>query len=141
MKRFAMLGLLILSCGDPSAPCSTCPPIAGTWALQYGSGISSGCDHAGFDAMPATLLVTQQSSVLHASFDALSLSGSLFDNYQFRLTGTGAPSADGGLARAVELRGLYVPASTDGGERILDGNLSRNLDTCDEETPFTAVRP
>jgi hypothetical protein len=140
MKRFAVLGLLMLAC-DNTSPCTTCPPIAGAWALQYESGISNGCGQAGFGAMPTSLVVQQESSVLHATFDGVATSGSLFDNFQFRLTGMGDPSADGGVPKIVELKGLYVPSSTDGGERIVDGNLSRGLDTCDEETPFTAVRP
>jgi hypothetical protein len=145
MRLLLLLGVLgVAGCdcsGDGSSPCTTCPPLGGSWTFQYDLGTSSGCEHTAFGALPGAMVIDQQESVLHANVDATPVSGSLFDTYAFRLTGSD-PAADGGFDRIVQLKGYYVPATAgDGGrERIDDGLFSRSLESCDEETPFKAFR-
>jgi hypothetical protein len=103
-------------------------------------GMSTGCG-SGLGALPTSMVIDQQSSVISTYLSGADLSGSLFDTYEFSMNGT-IPSQDGGFDFVVQLRGLYVPSqATDGGDdRIEQGIFSRSTDSCQEDTPFKALR-
>jgi hypothetical protein len=140
VRRLGTVLLFLVGC-DSSSPCTTCPPLAGTWVLQYQAAMSTGCEQTHFGALPATISIGQQQSVIDASLDGTAATGSLYDTYNFRLSGMGENN-DGGFGRVVELRGVYIPAATPdaGDEHIEDGLFTRIQDACQEDTPFKATR-
>jgi hypothetical protein len=137
----ALLFVAGCDCSGGGNPCTTCPPVSGTWVFQYDTGMSTGCEHTGLDALPTSMVIDQQQSVLHADLGGAQLSGSLFDTYDFRLNGS-ISSIDGGFDLVIQLRGLYVPAQSPGGgdDRIEEGLFSRSVESCQEDTPFKAIR-
>jgi hypothetical protein len=132
--------LTVAGCDSSNGnPCTTCPPLGGTWVFQFDTGMATGCSSLG--TLPTSMVIDQQSSVISTYLNGADLSGSLFDTYEFSLNGT-IPSQDGGFDFVVQVQGLYVPSqATDGGDdRIDQGIFSRSTDSCQEDTPFKAVR-
>ncbi|MBK7860177.1 MAG: hypothetical protein IPJ65_16490 [Archangiaceae bacterium] len=122
-------------CGD-TQPCSTCPPIEGTWFLQY-LAPEQACDGGTPAAPPSTLAFTREGSVLHTAVDGVALGGTLYDTYQFSLNGQMLGSS--GL---ISLRGTYKPASGPdaGDEGLVGGLLTRESSACLETRRFTGAR-
>lgn len=134
--RLALLGLLLsLSCTD-AAPCTSCPPIEGVWFLQY-TEPTFPCDAGTPTTPPATVSFTREGSVMRGAIEGVTLSGTLYDTYDFTLAGQ---SMNGDLT--VNLRGLYIaPDKPDAGsDRITSGTLARSTASCRDERRFTGAR-
>ena len=136
--RAALIALALLSCTD-AQPCVSCPPLEGVWFLQYMTPTRSGCSAATLPAPPMTVSLTRQGSVLHGAIDGISIQGTLYDTYDYVLSGIEA-QLDGG-SRTASLRGRYTKGSTaDAGTDTLDGTLSRAIPSCSEDTRYTGAR-
>ncbi len=100
-----VLAVLVLACGD-SAPCTRCPSLEGTYATTWAAG-SGAC---GFSAPePNQLTFTREASTVHTTFGGQSLGGTLYDTYDFVLSG--------GVAPSYRLRGRVVVGLPDSGTR------------------------
>lgn len=133
-KRLALLSLLA-GCTD-AMPCSTCPPIEGTWFLQY-LAPDFPCDGGMPAAPPPTVSFTREGSVLRSAIDGIALTGTLYDTYDFSLNG----QMPGG-GEVVSMRGTYKPASRSdaGDDTLVGGRLSRDRSDCRDDRRFTGAR-
>jgi hypothetical protein len=116
MNQFLTLAAAVsigaAGCSDVQ-PCSSCPQLDGTYALKW-THASTGCGQLA--ATPATVQVGQIRSTLTAVLGATSLQGTLYDSYDFVLTGFEGTTH-------LMFRGYAVPGGTvDAG--VTDGGLS-----------------
>ena len=109
MRVAVLLMAMVCACTD-AAPCTNCPPIAGTYSLtwQPGESADSGCS---LEPAPARLTLTQFGSALNATIDAQPLAGTLFDTYDFTLAG--------GFDPAYSLRGRVIVGHADAGAELM----------------------
>lgn len=126
----ALLALAFAACTNAS-PCSTCPPLAGTYSVSWQRAlqIADGCAATG--PQPQTLTFSQAGSTASVLIDGVKLAGSVYDNYEFSLSSTQVDVS-------YQLQGVVIPtdASTDAGVRI-DGHLVSRSDTCEIRENYT----
>ncbi|GMU62259.1 MAG: hypothetical protein AMXMBFR34_40220 [Myxococcaceae bacterium] len=119
-----LAGFALASCTN-AAPCSVCPPLAGTYAVSWKRAlqVSEGCPLSG--PQPVTLTFSQAGSTASTLVNGIELQGSVYDTYDFSLSGTGVV---GGYV----LRGTVIPtdAATDAGVRVI-GNLTSRTENCE----------
>ena len=131
----AVLLLLAMSCTD-SQPCADCPPVEGTWFLQY-IAPDFPCDGGVLAAPPATVAFTREGSVMRGAIEGVQVSGTLYDTYDFSLNGQ---LPGGGLT--ISMRGRYNPSTRAdaGDETLYDGRLLRSTAACRDDRRFTGAR-
>ncbi|MEW5737783.1 MAG: hypothetical protein AB1938_02595 [Myxococcota bacterium] len=119
-----LAGLALASCTN-AAPCSVCPPLAGTYAVSWERAlqVTEGCPLTG--PQPLTLTFSQAGATASTLVNGVELNGSVYDTYDFSLSGT---TVVGGYV----LRGTVIPtdAATDAGVRIV-GHLTTRTDNCE----------
>ena len=129
------------SCGD-ARPCSSCPAVAGTYALTLGEFQGSGeaCATLPPPAAPTSLTLLQSGSVLRATIAGESYSGTLLDTYDFSLLGA-ERAVDGGT-EDLHVRGRFIPGAADSGtlRGSFDTTSRRGGRLCDGTQPFTGPR-
>jgi hypothetical protein len=135
--RPALLLALMFSCSD-AAPCTMCPPIEGTWNMQYAAPITQGCNNTVLAAAPNSVQIGRMGSQLTCAIDLLPMTGTLYDTYDFSIIGNES-QLDGG-SRSVQLRGHYIPGPHDGGGDTLSGSLDRSVLDCTQSLSFTGAR-
>jgi hypothetical protein len=120
----AVIVLALLACTN-AAPCSVCPPLAGTYAVSWERAlqIAAGCPLKG--PQPLTLTFAQAGSTASTIVNGVKLNGSVYDTSDFSLSGT---TVEGGYV----LVGTVVPsdAAKDAGVRIV-GRLTTRTDECE----------
>lgn len=139
-----------LGCSGGSGGCTNCPPMEGRYALVLGEGTdSAGCRDVAPRLPQGPLEVSRQGSALSATLDGVTLSGTLYQTYDFRLLALG--DEDGGTPGRLEsetLLGRYVPAAGDGGVVSLVGDFQGDFTSssaagtvrCSVTRSFTATR-
>ncbi len=134
-------------CGESAAPCTTCPPIEGRYALEYGAGtIPPDCTALAVALPEGPLDIQRVGSQLSGSVDGVALQGTVFSTYDFSLVSTVGPT-DGGTD-TLSFSGRYASARGDGGTGQLAGSFSgtysRNTPQgtrrCSLTRPFTATQ-
>jgi hypothetical protein len=143
LALWAVCGLHGCAGGDQT-PCVNCPAIAGTYTVAFnsnGGSRSPGCSTLGIGNPQGSLFINQQGANLGgSSYSGFSLTGTLFDTYNFSLSGF---DVDGG--NSMFLQGRFVPAAADGGS-IQNGLVATQYQrtqgtgtvTCSQSLPFTA---
>lgn len=131
--------------GNDAKPCNTCPQVAGNWTFQFEAAgePSAACAQLQRTTPPASFSVTQVGSSLGSELEGVEVRGTLYDTYDFGLSGT-ANGEDGGVT-SVSLNGRYVPnvAGTDAGERLqgsFNGNYTSGETSCVVSRGYTATR-
>ncbi len=133
----------LAACGVDNAPCTTCAPVEGTWAMTYQEGSrSNDCDMLSPPTAPGSLTITRQGAFVATLIDGEQLRGTLYDTGEFVLK-TGA-AIDAG-APELSVRGVYLPpGGVDGGVAGLRGTFSsaqtKGARTCSVERPYTASK-
>jgi len=119
------LAAVALSTCTNAAPCSVCPPLAGTYAVSWERAINvaDGCPLSG--PQPLTLTFAQSGAAASTLVNGLELHGTVYDTYDFALSGTNN-------LVGYQLRGTVIPtdAATDAGVRIV-GYLNSRTENCD----------
>ena len=135
VRPWIVLMLLLTGCPG-EAPCTDCPPIEGTWFLQY-LAPDFPCDGGTPAAPPMTVSITREGSVLRSAMDGIPLTGTLYEGFEFSLNGQSTP-----IDELVSMRGIFRPATTaDGGDsQLYDGLLTRDLGACHDRRRFTGAR-
>ncbi len=131
-----VLGLAFASCTDV-LPCSTCPTMEGPYTFTWATTTTN--DSCPLPAAPpASVTFTRVGSSLRTALGSQELSGTLFDTYDFTLSG--------GLDTSYNLRGRLVTRGTgDAGVISLTGSLRTRLTDakggiCDFDSKFTAAK-
>jgi hypothetical protein len=129
MRLLSLAAAAALAACSNAAPCTTCPPLAGTYAVawQRATQVLPGCPATG--PQPQTLTFTQAGATATALVDGLSLAGSVYDTFDFALSAT---REDVSYA----LRGTVVPGSADAGVRVV-GSLTTRTDACELRENYT----
>ncbi|MEW6430767.1 MAG: hypothetical protein AB1730_04600 [Myxococcota bacterium] len=126
----ALLALALAACTNAS-PCSTCPPLAGTYSVAWerALNLADGCAATG--PQPQTLTFSQAGATASVLVDGVELQGSVYDTFDFSLSGT-RPDV------SYLLRGTVIPtdAATDAGVRIT-GSLTTRTDACELRENYT----
>jgi hypothetical protein len=121
----ALTTALALSTCTNAAPCSVCPPLAGTYAVSWerATVVTSGCPLTG--PQPQTLTFTQAGSTASTLVNGVELHGSVYDTFDFSLSGTNN-------LLGYTLRGTVVPTdtATDAGVRVV-GYLVSRTENCE----------
>ena len=143
---FFFIVLTVSGC-TPAAPCSTCPSVSGTYAVNWsadGGGsqqlLDGGVVACAGGPRPATwTFVTRGSNVTTVIGDT-TIGGTLYDTYDLLMTGPGPGGA------SYRLRALVIPegTSTDAGIRLQGKFTTRTVpssgDPCESNDAFTALR-
>lgn len=112
MRRLLVLLPLLASCGD-QRPCSGCPKIDGPYLVSWQQGFpQEGCPAEG--PRPLNLNVTQAGNQLSVLVGGEEWRGTLYDTYDFSVTG-------GRGGTSYSLRGRAVLS---GGTTTVDGGMS-----------------
>lgn len=112
MLAVVAAGFAVASGCSDVQPCSSCPDVGGTYSMKWTRG-SASCGLGG--NQPATIDLGQVKSNLTAIVGASTLQGTLYDSYDFVLTGFNGTTH-------LMFRGYAVPgAKVDAG--VVDGGL------------------
>lgn len=126
----ALVALAFAGCTN-ATPCSTCPPLAGTYSVSWQRAlqVADGCAATG--PQPQTLTFSQAGSTASVLVGGLELSGSVYDTFDFSLSATQTDVS-------YVLRGTVIPtdAASDAGVRIT-GTLTSRSDTCEIRENYT----
>jgi hypothetical protein len=110
-------------CGDSGAPCTTCPPIEGRYALEFEAGtIPADCASLGVGLPQGPLDIQRTGAGLTATLEGVPMEGTLYQTYDFSLLGT-QPSLDGGSTQFT-VSGRYTPTRVDGGMGSISGSFT-----------------
>lgn len=133
LRRAALVtaALALAGCTD-ALPCRDCPPLAGTYTIDWAPArlVAEGCPPTG--PRPPTLTFTQVGSTAATTIGEVALDGTVYDTSEFSLRG-----ADAGVTYA--LRGVVVagPTASDGGSAHLTGTLTTQSDECELREDYT----
>jgi len=132
--------LLVSGCTGDNKPCTTCPPIEGTYALGFEETGAAGCD-GGTPPQRDTLALTRHGASLSGHTEVWEdLTGTLYESGDFSLSGT---TEDGGTGLdTVSVQGHYRAGIGDGGTPSLDGTWveSHQRSTPSGPQPCTLTR-
>ncbi|MHB8873433.1 MAG: hypothetical protein ACYC8T_07070 [Myxococcaceae bacterium] len=142
------LALSLTGCGD-ARPCSSCPQLSGSYDMVYEEqSRSADCAVLPVAPAPSPLELIQFGSSVRAGDGGPALSGTVYDSWEFTLTGTLA--VDGGASEdQVSARARFVPpARADGGSTVIRGSWSQTARregpqaprTCSVDLAFTGTR-
>ncbi len=98
-SRFVLFPLLVAAlavsgCGPRDPVCNDCPDLAGAWTLTFDAPEPKPCGDA--DVGSGTLELTQVGSSLTGTFGDVPLEGTIFQSWNFTLSGNQAAPTDGG---------------------------------------------
>jgi len=114
---------LAAGCGDSGAPCKTCPPIEGRYALEFEPGaIPADCTSLGVGLPQGALDIQRAGAGLTATLDGVPLEGTVYQSFDFNLLGTQS-ALDGGSTQ-LSLSGRYTPGRLDGGTGAIAGSFT-----------------
>lgn len=143
MRRLLVVLPFLVSCGD-QRPCSSCPSIDGAYLVSWQQGFpQAGCPEMG--PRPVNLNFSQQGNQLSVLVGGNELRGTLYDTYDFSVSG-------GDNSTSYSLRGRAVvsgpSAQADGGTVRSNVHLVGTLFTrtgsgsmgCDLSENYTADR-
>jgi hypothetical protein len=140
--------ILSPACGDSGgSPCSTCPPIEGSYELEFASGtLPADCAAIGVQLPQGALEIERTGPQLNATVDGVALQGTLFQSYDFNLLSP-QTQLDGGTT-TLSFSGRYVPVLRDGGTGSISGTFSGNYSRtapqgtrrCTLARPYTATQ-
>jgi hypothetical protein len=146
----ATVGAVVVSaCGSDNEECSSCPPIEGTWAISAGAP-DQAC--ANGRAPPQALSITRVGSIIRADIEGSELTGTVFDTFDFSLTGSvgdQVSGADGGAVKGpdtVNIRAKFVQGNGDGGSDTFRGTWAftpgadAGTQSCTETRQLDAVK-
>jgi hypothetical protein len=131
MRTLLLLALPVAACTD-AFPCTSCPDIAGTYVASWSRTPGFVC--AGAGPRPTTFSLTQVGEVLRSTLADQPLQGTLFDTYDFTLSGDWEGVHEGLWGRAalggagtspdagttVRLQGTLTTSPGDGGCLVSD---------------------
>jgi hypothetical protein len=149
--RGALLLTFVLAGCSSSPLCSSCPEVAGSYALTFDTPpASDACDALRVSVQNGPLTVTQVGSSVHGTFAEVALDGTLSADDQVSLAGTGNTSTDGGAGiDSYSLFGQFESlAGADGGSAQIVGTFSGQFQrtvsgqpqSCSVSANFTARR-
>lgn len=132
MKRVALaLAALALAACTNAAPCSACPPLAGTYSVSWQQAlqVADGCAATG--PQPPTLTFSQAGASASVLVGGVTLTGLVYDTFDFSLSAT-RPDV------TYVLRGTVIPTggTADAGVRIT-GSLTTRTDACELRENYT----
>lgn len=126
----ALVALAFTACTN-AAPCTTCPPLAGTYSVSWQRAlqVADGCAATG--PQPQTLTFSQAGATASVLVDGYKLSGSVYDTYDFSLSATQTDVS-------YVIQGTVIPtdAALDAGVRIV-GSLTTRTDACEIRENYT----
>jgi len=109
--------------GSGGSACANCPPIEGTYELEFIAGpVPADCTAIGVQLPQGPLEIERTGPELHASVDGQELQGTLFQSFDFNLLST-QPQFDGGTT-ALSFSGRYIPVLRDGGIAQINGTFT-----------------
>lgn len=136
-----VISLVVLGACSDAAPCSSCPPIDGVYAVSWADAVASGdggsCSQRG-PRVP-TWTFAERGAQVTATIAGVNLGGTLYDTYDLVLSG-----AEGTLN--YRLRALTIPEgpSTDAGVKLQGTFTTRTVpdtgEPCSVDETFTAQR-
>lgn len=141
------LAAVIAACSGNESPCTSCPQMAGAYLVSINDSMStasSGCATLGVGDPQGLLSISQQGAGLNGSYSGFSLTGTLYDSFDFQLSGF---QADGGVPTSnnLALSARFVPAAPDAGASLVgsmstqyQGTTGGTSATCTQYLPFTA---
>jgi hypothetical protein len=133
--------------GGTGSPCTNCPPIEGTYSLEFAPGtLPTDCTAIGVQLPRGPLEIERTGPTLNASLDGVELTGTLYQTYDFTLLSSPTPR-DGG-SDTWTLSGRYIPVLRDGGTAQINGTFSGNYTRtppqgtrrCTMSRPYTATQ-
>jgi hypothetical protein len=115
---------LSAACGGGSgSPCTSCPPMEGTYTVEFAAGeLPAECATLGVTLPQGPLDIQRAGGGLTATWEGVELQGTLYQSLDFNLLGTEA-QLDGGRTQ-FSLNGRYTPGSMDGGVGSLSGSFT-----------------
>ena len=152
--------------GGGLQPCdaTTCAPIEGRYTLSFEDGgfnDTGACGQLPVELPDGPLTLSRSVAQLTGTVEGLTLSGTLYNNNEFSLLGTGPTGGDAGFndSRNLSFSGTYIPpragrptvgdggtdgGTVDGGEAQLSGQFNgsrtRSGQSCQVTRRFTATR-
>ncbi len=136
-----MTTLVVLVGCSEAQPCSSCPPVDGTYAVTWvdGGGVTTNdCTLEG--PRPPSWTLVQRGANVTTAIEQVAIGGTYFDSYDMLLTG-------GETGVSYRLRALAVPNGVmpDGGMDLRGSLTSRKVDDatgelCEVTDSFTAQR-
>ncbi len=143
------LAFVLLTCGwvalaacTNAGPCQSCPPIDGTYAVNWadaGTLEDGGVTTCPGPRVPTWTFTGKQPSQVLTTIEGVTLGGTLYDTYDLLLTGSGS-------GVSYRLRGLVIPEGTsvDAGVRLQGTFTTRTSPStgapCESAETFTAQR-
>lgn len=145
MRRIGFAVIMALgftaACGS-NVPCQVCPPLQGTWRMEYREAVDSeGCKMVAPPAPPATVTFGGSGNLVRYFINDAGFNGTVYDSNDFSINGISDQSDAGELG--ITLRGTYLPGRNDGGESIVGTftqNVRKGASSCARATPFTGTR-
>jgi hypothetical protein len=111
--------------GSEGSACANCPPIEGTYELEFTAGpLPADCTAIGVQLPQGPLEIERTGPQLNASVDGVELQGTLFQSYDFNLLSP-LTQLDGGTT-TLSFSGRYIPVLRDGGTASITGSFSGN---------------
>ncbi|MDP2272068.1 MAG: hypothetical protein Q8N23_07325 [Archangium sp.] len=144
MRLTALFTLVVLaSCGPNAAPCTTCPPVDGVYAVTWGGDAGVLAVDGGTCSTPGSRVSTwtlgQSGTRVTTTIEDVNLGGTIYDTYDLVLSGSSS-------ALSYRLRSVVIPEGTsmDAGIRLQGTFTTRTLPTsgepCEVDESFTAQR-
>ncbi|MFL5318727.1 MAG: hypothetical protein ACJ790_03655 [Myxococcaceae bacterium] len=144
----AVVVLWAAGCGSDNQTCSTCPKVEGTWAITSGQP-DQACSNG--KAPPSSLTITRVGSTIRSTIEGNELTGTVFDTFDFTLSGatggsTGGADAGVRVPDHVELRAKFIEGTGDGGVDTFHGTWAftpaadAGSQTCVETRDVTGSR-
>lgn len=140
MRALVLMTMVLMGCTE-AQPCRNCPSVEGTYAMTWPDGggmVTEGCALEG--PRPPTLTLTHRDSNVTTTIGNSTIGGTLYDTYDFSLSG-------GGDGFTYKLRALAVPegGGGDAGMSLRGSLTSGQVDAttgeyCEVSDSFTAQR-
>lgn len=127
----AAAALATLAACTNALPCSTCPPLAGTYSVSWLRALQAGDGCPATGPQPPTLTFTQGGSTAAVLVGGVQLTGTVYDTFDFSLSGNQVDVS-------YVLRGTVVAtdSATDAGVRVL-GSLTTRTEACELREDYT----
>ena len=144
MRQTALFTLVVLaSCGPNAAPCTTCPPVDGVYAVTWGGDAGVISADGGSCATPGPRVnswtLMQAGTRITTTIEEVNLGGTIYDTYDLVLSGSAS-------AVSYRMRSVVIPEGTsmDAGIRLQGTFTTRTLpasgEPCEVNESFSAQR-
>ncbi|MCU0699006.1 MAG: hypothetical protein MUC96_21085 [Myxococcaceae bacterium] len=133
-----LLCLLLSACGD-QRPCTSCPDITGAYLVSWQRGFpAEGCPATG--PQPVNLTLSQMGNRVSSLVDGFELRGTLFDTFDFSLSG-GLEGTEYSLRGRAIIDGVRADGGTTSASRVrVVGSLTTTRAQCVLTEQYTADR-